>query len=63
MNCPSAIPTGDTDWIFSGSIVVDMRNNTSGFGNGLDGQPPPSSAIYTDASTSSMPEQEQALAG
>ena len=36
---PVAIPTGDTDWIFSGSIVVD-ENNTSGFGNGLDGQPP-----------------------
>jgi sucrose-6-phosphate hydrolase SacC (GH32 family) len=56
---PVAIPSGDTDWIFSGSIVVD-ENNTSGFGNGLDGQPP-FVAIYTDANKF-MPEQEQAIA-
>jgi fructan beta-fructosidase len=56
---PVAIPSGDTDWIFSGSIVVD-ENNTSGFGSGLDGQPP-FVAIYTDANKL-MPEQEQAIA-
>jgi hypothetical protein len=56
---PVAIPSGDTDWIFSGSLVVD-ENNTSGFGNGLDGQPP-FVAIYTDANKLT-PEQEQAIA-
>jgi len=56
---PVAIPSGDTDWIFSGSIVVDS-NNTSGFGYGTKGEPP-IVAIYTDANKF-VAEQEQALA-
>jgi sucrose-6-phosphate hydrolase SacC (GH32 family) len=56
---PVAIPTGDTDWIFSGSIVVD-ENNTAGFGYGANGEPP-IVAIYTDANKFEA-EQEQAIA-
>lgn len=56
---PLAIPTGDTDWIFSGSIVVDEKD-TAGFGYGPDGEPPVV-AVYTDANKFE-PEQQQALA-
>jgi sucrose-6-phosphate hydrolase SacC (GH32 family) len=56
---PVAIPSGDTDWIFSGSAVVD-ENNTAGFGYGPEGRPP-IVAIYTDANKLE-PEQEQAIA-
>jgi fructan beta-fructosidase len=54
---PVAIPADDTEYVFSGSAVVDT-NNTSGFGTT---QNPPIVAIYTSA-FKNRPIQAQSLA-
>jgi sucrose-6-phosphate hydrolase SacC (GH32 family) len=58
-----ALPYTDTDFVFSGSVVVD-HENTSGFGYGPNGEPPVV-AIYTNfhlPQGSEPYDQEQALA-
>jgi fructan beta-fructosidase len=58
-----ALPYTSTDWVFSGSAVVDY-DNTSGFSYGVNGEPPVV-AIYTNfhlAQSGEAFDQEQALA-